>query len=192
MLYVVTNRKLVKDENLTPILEKAIESGVDGIILREKDLSYEELMPIARVCQQMIERYNSRTRLIVNGHLKVAKDINAWGYHMSYNDFMEMQPDFEGTIGVSVHSIEEAVKAEEKGADYLLAGHVFQTDCKKGLKPRGIAFIKGIRSKVEIPLIAIGGITPEKIKEVREAGANGVAIMSPFMLGQGDKFLDVL
>ena len=87
------------------------------------------------------------------------------------------------TIGASVHSPEEALEAEALGADYVTAGHVFATDCKKGAVPRGLEFLRKTADAVSLPVFAIGGISPENIGAVREAGAAGACMMSQMMRG---------
>ena len=85
------------------------------------------------------------------------------------------------TIGVSVHSADEAAEAERLGASYVTAGHIFATDCKKGVPPRGLEFLRGVCEKVKIPVYAIGGINAENAKSAVGAGADGVCIMSALM-----------
>ena len=103
--------------------------------------------------------------------------------HLSLKDFRENPQIREkfSLVGVSVHSLEEAKEAEALGADYVTAGHIFETDCKKGLKGRGLEFLRQVSQGVSIPVYAIGGISTENMEQVREAGANGVCIMSGFM-----------
>ena len=84
-------------------------------------------------------------------------------------------------IGASCHSVEDAQEAESLGADYITAGHVFATDCKKGLPPRGIEFLSSVCESVSIPVYAIGGISPDNIDLVRQCGAAGACVMSGFM-----------
>lgn len=84
-------------------------------------------------------------------------------------------------IGVSVHSVDEAIEVEKLGANYILAGHIYETKCKEGLKGRGETFIKDIRKKVSILIIAIGGITDKNTANVIKSGATGIAIMSSAM-----------
>lgn len=88
--------------------------------------------------------------------------------------------DFD-LIGVSVHSVEEAIFAEKMGADYVTAGHIFLTDCKKGLAARGLPFLKNVCESVGIPVYAIGGITPDHVDDVLGAGAAGFCVMSGIM-----------
>ncbi|MCC5912429.1 MAG: thiamine phosphate synthase [Clostridiaceae bacterium] len=179
MIYVVTNRNLVKHKNLLWVVEEALKGGADAIILREKDLSFEALLPIAKEIKQATEK--ARKLFIVNGNLQVAKAVDAGGYHSGFYDFVEKQPDYKGRLGVSIHSVEEAITAAEQGCDYILSGHVFPTDCKKGLEPRGINFIEAIKKAVDTPVVAIGGITIDNVHKVMKAGANGIAIMSSVM-----------
>lgn len=184
MLFVITNRKLVnKGKILSSVIEESVNAGVDAIILREKDLSTEELLPLAYDIKNICENTSNPTKpkLIINSNIDVAQSVNSDGLHLSFQNFTGKTDDYNGTIGVSVHSIEEAKVAEEKGADYILAGHIFVTECKKGLEPRGIDFIKLLRKHVNIKIIAIGGITPQNAKSVIEVGASGIAVMSTIM-----------
>ena len=84
-------------------------------------------------------------------------------------------------LGASVHSLQDALEAQEKGCDYIVAGHIFDTDCKKGLPGRGLTFLKEVCENVSIPVYAIGGITPENITEIRQANGAGACIMSSAM-----------
>lgn len=179
MLYLVTNRKLVKKGTFLSVIEAVISGGVDGIILREKDLNDEELLSLSILIKDYIG--DRDIQLCINSNLAVAKEINASGYHSSFEDFIRRDIDYNGILGVSIHSKEEAVKAERKKANYLLAGHIFETDCKMGLKPRGTQWLKEIVSNCNIPVIAIGGINKHNAMEVLKAGAIGFAVMSEIM-----------
>ncbi|WP_339060589.1 thiamine phosphate synthase [Tepidibacillus marianensis] len=153
MLYVITNRKIVKQESFIGVIEQAVYGGVDVIILREKDLSIEELFPLALKIREITKK--NGVKLVINHHLEVAKEVHADGFHTSYENFMKTNIDFPSIIGVSIHHLQEAKKVEKK-ANYLLAGHVFETDSKKGLKPRGISFIENLKQEVHIPIVALG------------------------------------
>ncbi|MHC6179728.1 thiamine phosphate synthase [Clostridium sp. JNZ X4-2] len=118
---------------------------------------------------------------MINGSMETALKVNSGRFHTSYTDYMKGYLNFNGILGVSVHSTLEAINAEKKGADYLLAGHVFKTDCKKGLKPRGISFLKDVLSNVSIPVIAIGGINEGNIDKLLSTDVCGAAVMSPVM-----------
>lgn len=179
MIFVVTNRKICGEENFIKIIEECARYKPSGIILREKDLEYKDLYKLALHIKNITDRYN--VPLIINGNLKVSKEIKSWGYHCSIKDFREMNEKLDIKLGASVHSIDEAIEAEKLGVDYILVGHIYETKCKEGLKGRGETFIKDISEKVSIPIIAIGGITDENTANVIESGATGIAIMSSVM-----------
>ena len=179
MLYLITNRELAGSNDFYRIIEESIKGGISAIILREKDLSYEDLLIMAEKLKEIIGSRD--VKLIINSNLEVVKDVEAYGFHVSFEKFIETKFSFKGIIGVSVHNLYEAVSAEKQGADYLLLGHIFETDCKKGLPPRGIELIKTIKKNVTIPVIALGGISPKNIRKVIEAGADGAAVMSTIM-----------
>lgn len=167
----VTNRKLCLGDFLSRVGE-LYKEGVT-VILREKDLNESEYAALAeqviKVCPDVI----------LHTYTEAAKRLNADKIHLPYS-MLKANMGFKIT-GASVHSAEEAEKAEQLGADYVTAGHIFQTDCKKGLAPRGTEFLKNTVNKVTIPVYAIGGITPDNIAEIKETGAAGACIMSGFM-----------
>ena len=110
------------------------------------------------------------------------------GLHLSYEIFKSLNKNIrEGLIkkykriGVSIHSLEEAKDVESLGASYIVAGHIFETDCKKALEPRGVNFIKELSSILTIPIFAIGGINEENSSLVLNSGAFGVCMMSSLM-----------
>lgn len=179
MIYVVTNRKLIKNGDLYSTVFKILEYGVKNIILREKDLEYDELYETASEIKLITDDYNAN--LIVNGSLRVAEEVNAYAYHTSFMSFMEKGGSKKIKNGVSIHSLEEAVQAEKNGADYLLCGNIYETNCKPGLRGRGLEFVRSIAKNAHIPEIAIGGIGEENIDDVIRAGASGAAVMSSAM-----------
>lgn len=180
MLYLITNRKIVQSGNLYSVVLEALRGGTKAVILREKDLSYEKLLPLAFKLRNITNSFGAQ--LIINGNLRAAEISNAHFFHIGIEAFTKQKLDLNGIFfGLSVHSVEEAVKAEQYGAKYILASHIFETNCKKGLEPKGIKLIKDIKSKVNIPVIALGGINDSNIEEVLEAGANGIAVMSYIM-----------
>jgi len=178
-LYLVTNRKLAAGGNLLRVIGPAIEGGIDAVILREKDLPTNHLLLIALQIKKIIA--NRRVSIIVNNNLEVANTIRADGYHTSFRDFMQPKPRFDGWNGVSVHNLDEAIRAEQNGASYLLVSHIFATACKPGLEPKEVDLIKKIKMNVNIPVIALGGINPGNCKQVLDAGADGIAVMSFIM-----------
>ncbi|MCL1919109.1 MAG: thiamine phosphate synthase [Peptococcaceae bacterium] len=186
MLIAVTNRHLCRGDFLAHI-ESIARGRPDAIILREKDLPEGEYQKLARSCVGMCKNYD--VQLIVHSFIKVAFDLRAPRLHLSMRDFMAYC-DLDGEhdsqsqsicIGVSIHSVEEAVLAERCGAAYVVAGHIFATDSKKGIVPKGLGFLGDVCGAVAIPVWAIGGITPENASCVMEKGAGGICVMSALM-----------
>lgn len=180
MIIAVTNRLLCKDDFLKQIEQIAINSP-HSIILREKDLSPEDYEILAYECLGICNHHN--VPLIINSFIKVAQKLKIPNIHLPMDLFSKHWNELGSfqQIGVSVHSTEEAKLAQNMGATYLIAGHVFQTDCKKGVFPRGVDFLKEVCNTVTIPAFAIGGITSSNANNVLEAGADGICIMSELM-----------
>lgn len=146
--------------------------GID-VILREKDLSESEYEALAK---QVIEVCPN---VILHTYTDTAKRLGIKKVHVPFSAF-KRNMDFEA-VGVSVHSADEAKAAEKMGASYVTAGHIFATDCKRGLAPRGTDFLREVVKSVSIPVYAIGGITPDNIGMIQETGAGGACVMSGFM-----------
>lgn len=145
------------------------------VILREKDLTETEYEKLAK---KTMEHCGN---LIIHSHISVAKKLGIKRIHLPFMLMREdLKNDFD-VIGVSVHSSEEAVLAEKMGASYVIAGHIFATDCKKGLEPRGLDYLENIVNSVNISVYGIGGITSENADEIKITGADGVCIMSGLM-----------
>lgn len=157
-------------------LTQLIESGPDAIILRAKMLSTDEyedlllaLMPIAKKCG---------VSLIANHQPELAAKYQL-PLQIGYGDIYIPKPSTPW--GVSVHKEEEAIKAAKLGASWVTYGHIFPTACKPGVPPRGIEALKNITSKIDIPVLAIGGITLHTIPQLHDAGIAGVVVMTPAM-----------
>lgn len=180
MLIIVTNRKLCRDD-FPARLGRLAEAGPEAIILREKDLGQQEYEQLARQVLSICKE--NKVKLIINKNIDIAAKLNIPLIHLSMEELRlnkNMLGQFKCT-GVSVHSADEAVEARELGAGYLIAGHIFPTDCKKGLPPRGMDYLREVCSRVDIPVFAIGGITRERVQAVLETGAKGVCVMSEAM-----------
>ena len=153
-----------------------------AIVLREKDLSEEAYTILAEKVMHICEKYS--VPCILHSFAKAAMALNVKAIHMPLPLLRKMTPQeknhFE-IIGASCHSLEEAKEAERLGCTYITAGHIFLTDCKKGLPGRGLTFLQNICENVSIPVYAIGGISNENINDVRQTGAAGACIMSGFM-----------
>jgi thiamine-phosphate diphosphorylase len=183
MLILVTNRKLCKDDFLQRI-QQLVNGKPHAIMLREKDLNCGEFEDLAQDVKRICD--DAQVPLIINQNITAATKLKLQNIHLSISDLRKFQNDLYSfmNIGVSVHSLSEAIEAQELGASYLIAGHIFSTDCKKGVPPRGLPFLKEICDSVSIPVFAIGGITKNCVKDVLETGAKGVCIMSEAMTCQ--------
>ena len=155
-----------------------------ALILREKDLPEKEYLDLARDVLEICERYGVP---MIPHYYPSAADLTGTGrVHLPLWKLEALRAgaqDFRGEAGCSVHSLEEAVRAEELGAVYLTAGHIFETDCKRRTAGRGLAFLKEVCGAVKIPVYAIGGIQPdpEQIAAICACGAAGACIMSGMM-----------
>lgn len=175
----VTARKLCGDDFIKRL--ENISKNCDLMILREKDLSEEEYFSLGEKFLDVCSK--GKAVLALHCFWKKALELHHDKIHLSLKDFREnpiVREKFS-IVGVSVHSLEEAKEAEALGADYVTAGHIFETDCKKGLKGRGLEFLSEVSKGVSIPVYAIGGINAENMESVKKAGADGVCIMSGFM-----------
>ena len=182
----VTNRLLCKNNFLEQI-EKICKEKVYAVILREKDLDDESYEKLFVDCNEICKKYN--IPLFVNNKIDVATKLNCENIQLSYDDFLK-NPDklhLFDTVAVSVHSLSEALVLQKYVDEtnkkvFIIAGHIFETDCKKGLIPKGIEFLKEICDNVEIPVFAIGGINDKTIKQLQNINIEGVCVMSGFML----------
>ena len=197
-LNIITNRKLCENENLEKQIEKIFSAYKRKIILedfeivaltlREKDLDKNEYLNLVKKIYLICKRYRIDLILHQNYDLNLDKKYNIGGIHLSYKIFKSLNKNIrEGLIkkykriGISIHSIDEVKEVENLGATYVVAGHIFETDCKKGLEPRGLNFIKELSSILNIPIFTIGGITEENSNLVLNSGAFGVCMMSSLM-----------
>lgn len=177
----VTNRHLCRDDFLQRI-EKIAESGAETVILREKDMTETEYETLAKKVIDIC--HDNNILCVLHSFTGVALKLGCSAIHLPLPLLRQLSNDERKKykiLGSSCHSLEEAVEAEGLGCTYIIAGHIFATDCKKGLKPKGTDFLKSVCATVKIPVYAIGGINKDNIISVMEAGVNGVCIMSGLM-----------
>lgn len=188
-MFLITNRKLVNRKRYFNTIEEAGKYGVKNIILREKDLSTEELIEVYIKIRDLVPE---ETNIIINSNIEAARILKEKFIHLSFNDFKRNLEEVKSLeVGVSVHSILEAIEADRLGASYILVSPIFETQCKKDVTPKGINFIKEINEKVNCKVIALGGINEHNFKEVLGAGAGDFACMSLlFMSNNIKKCLD--
>ena len=197
-LNIISNRKLCENENLEKQIEKIFSAYQRKIILenfeivsltlREKDLNKNEYLKLVEKIYPICQKYRIDLILHQNYDLRLDNKYNVEGLHLSYNTFKSLNKNIREElikkykkIGVSIHSIDEAKEVENLGATYIVAGHIFKTDCKKDLEPRGLEFIQELSSALIIPIFAIGGINQENSHLVINSGAFGVCMMSSLM-----------
>lgn len=178
----VTNRHLAA-RPFEEQVERVCRLHPKALILREKDLSEEEYRELAERILEICGRYE--VPCILHSYPETALALCCPAIHLPLpllERYREMIPEFQ-TVGSSVHSVSEAVRAEELGATYLTAGHIYVTDCKKGLAPRGLSFLAEVVRAVSIPVYGIGGIgiCEEQLAEVLSCGAAGGCVMSAMM-----------
>ena len=175
----VTNRDLSErplDEQLERVF---ITSKPDVVILREKDLSEDEYRKLAYKIKVLCDLHC--VRLVVNKYYEVARELGTT-VQLSIIDYESNNANLNGLpVWVSIHSLQESVRARGSGASAIIAGHIYETDCKKGFPGRGIDFLTNIVEQVDIPVYAIGGIDQFNIEEVASAGASGACQMSYYM-----------
>ena len=177
----VTNRNLCNEDFLTRI-ESIAAMHPKAVILREKDLTEAEYAQLAEKVMEICRRHG--TQCILNTFISAAVKLGCDRIHLPLPVLRQASGEDKAKfrmIGCSCHSPEEAREAESLGAGYITAGHVFATDCKKGLPPRGLDFLRQVCSTVDVPVYAIGGISAENMEDVRKAGAAGGCIMSGLM-----------
>jgi thiamine-phosphate pyrophosphorylase len=181
LLYAVTDRHWLKDgELLDEPVKKAIAGGVTFLQIREKELGdaefEEEAIRLSQICNE------NKIPFIVNDNVLLAKKINADGVHVGQEDMeagkvREMIGE-DKILGVSAQTVEEAILAEEAGADYLGVGAVFPTGSKDDAVEVTHETLKAICEAVSIPVVAIGGITYENMVELKSTGIAGISVIS--------------
>ena len=180
----VTNRTLCRDDFLTRIDHIAKKGVADAILLREKDLPEREYLERAEKVLSICKSHNRRC--ILHTYYKAAKELGCKEIHLPLPLLQKMREEgakqWFTTVGTSVHSLKQANLAMHLQADYMTAGHIFETDCKKGLPGRGLSFLSKVVCKSEVPVYGIGGLSADNAGQIMETGAAGVCIMSGFML----------
>ncbi len=187
-LLVVTDRHQTKGRALVPLLERVLAAGLLTVQLRERDLSARELVALAREVQAVTA--SSKSQLLINDRIDVALTLDGVGVHLRSNSLpISVARQLLGAqrlLGISVHSIEEAVQAESQGADYIILGPIYETPSKQMFgPPLGIHVLERACGMVRIPIIGIGGVTAVRAREMRRAGAFGAAVITA-ILGAND------
>jgi thiamine-phosphate pyrophosphorylase len=182
-LCYITDRRGLEPRPLLPVIVTAIRASVDLVQIREKDLPTRELLSLVEAAVDVAR--GSATRVVVNDRLDVARALGAAGVHLGTRSLLarvvRQQVPKEFLVGVSCHSLAEARAAEDAGADYAVLGPIFETPSKLPYgPPLGLARLREVAARVKIPLLALGGITVERVSACLEAGATGIAGISIF------------
>ena len=183
-ILVITSRKRFEgEEDFLKQIEKIAAAKPFGIVLREKNLPVKEYSVLARKVRDICR--SAGASIIIHSHPEVARELGIPALHMPLDALEKMsseeRKEFE-VLGASCHSVEDVLRAKALGCDYVTAGHVYATDCKPGLPPRGADFLAEVCGPAApMPVFALGGLTPARAPEVRRAGAAGFAMMSSAM-----------
>lgn len=187
-LLIVTDRHQTAGRPLVSVLQRALSAGTPAIQLRERDLSVRELAALAREIRALAAPRGSQ--LVINDRIDVALTLEGVGVHLRSNSLpatvaRRLVGD-RRLLGVSAHAVEEAVQAEADGADYVVLGPIYDTPSKKAFgPPLGLRRIEEACRLVRIPIVGIGGVTASRARDVRRAGAYGVAVIAA-VLGAAD------
>lgn len=181
-IIVVTNRHLCRGD-FRLRMEKIAQAHPAGIILREKDMEQEQYKKLAASVQNICKKQG--TLCILHNFVEIAEDLGATAIHLPLSVLRKLSKEKKEkftVLGASCHSVEDAREAEALGCTYITAGHIFETNCKKGLPGRGILFLREVCQSISIPVYAIGGISAGNIQEIRTTGAAGACVMSGSMV----------
>lgn len=180
LLYAVTDRTWLGKQTLYEQVEETLKGGATFIQLREKNLEEEKFLLEAKEIQALCKKY--KVPFVINDNVLLAKEIDADGVHVGQSDMEAgsvralLGPN--KVIGVSAQTVEQALLAQSKGADYLGVGAVFPTGSKADAQDVSLATLKEICEAVDIPVIAIGGITKDNVEQLKDSGIVGIAVIS--------------
>ena len=183
-LYAITDRDLCAPRTVYDTIHTLLDVGVSAIQLREKDLSDAEYIKLAEPLCKLCHTYSAQ--LFINSRIEIAMNIGADGLHLP-GDSASVQKVIEETngrfiIGSSVHALAEAKQRETEGADFITYSPIYPTVSKPDYGPAvGVEALRNVAEGINIPVFALGGITPERVSECLNAGAYGVAVMSGVM-----------
>ncbi|MBO4783211.1 MAG: thiamine phosphate synthase, partial [Lachnospiraceae bacterium] len=180
LLYAVTDRHWLNGRKLSDVVKESLDGGVTFVQLREKELEEDKFLEEAKELKELCKEY--KVPFVINDNVDIAIAMDADGVHVGQSDMeagnvrAKLGPD--KIIGVSAQTVEQAVLAQQRGADYLGVGAVFPTGSKDDAVEVSHETLKAICEAVSIPVIAIGGISSENVKELAGSGIVGIAVIS--------------
>lgn len=169
-------------EGIEKRLELIAAARPAAVILRAKTLSAAGYRALAEKARDICEKHG--VKLILHGFVDEALALGHDAVHLPLPELRKLDSSTKkrfDIIGASCHSVEDALEAQSLGCRYIVAGHIFDTDCKKGIPARGLDFLSSVCRAADIPVYAIGGITPANLPSVLERGAAGACVMSALM-----------
>ena len=178
-LYVIVDRGVIKKRDVLEIAKEALRGGADIIQLRDKSSGDGALLQYAKSIKCITKKY--KRLFIINDRVDIARAVNADGVHLGQGDIpIEEARKILGKkiIGLSTHSLDEAKRAQRKGADYIGIGPIFKTATKKKLMPIGPSILPKVRGRIDIPFFAIGGISLINVADAKKKGADRIAVAS--------------
>ncbi len=183
-LLLVTDRTQAGGRSLPSLIRQAVCAGLPAVQLRERDLSTSELLPLAHEIRSITASY--AVPLIVNDRVDLMMALNLDGVHLRSDSLsatsVRQLIGPRRLIGVSTHSVEDVRRANQDGADYVVFGPIFETPSKRPFgSPLGLHLLADVCRRSSIPVLAIGGITCERVRDVRRAGAHGVAVIAALL-----------
>lgn len=186
-LYLVLDIAALEGRDAMDVATAAIRGGVTTIQLRDKERGKAKILALAKKLKDLCS--SKGVLFIINDHLDIAMLVRADGLHLGQDDLPLAEArrilPIDMLLGCSTHGVAEAVRARANGADYVALGSIFPTTSKEKYKLVGVETLRRTRTKISLPIVAIGGIKQTNIKEVMEAGADGVAVISA-ILGAAD------
>ena len=197
-MYLITNRTLCSEQEYFDRIKEACINGVDNIIIREKDLTDEEVKRIYdRISSSLPVEVRKKTSILVNSKFKVYEETDCDGIHLPFWLFKErLQEGYDFNIGkqigLSLHSAEEVSEMEELCSkygvkvSYITLSHIYETKCKEGLKPRGLELLKKGGKLTKVKVVALGGINSSNAAETLKY-CDDIAVMSLIMKSENVK-----
>ena len=185
-LYGFIDTTYLGKRDATDVARVMIEGGVDMIQVRAKELTHPQRVKLSLIVVGVASQHN--VPVIINDDIDAAFEAGADGVHLGQEDWAAIPRDTRvkrlasmRIVGISTHSLEQALAAERDGADYIGVGPIFATATKPGVNPVGVGLIQQVRERVATPFFAIGGITQENVAQVLEAGATRIAVVSAIL-----------
>jgi len=182
-LYAILDPEQTQASSLEFVLHELLDAGVKLLQLRAKQMAPRDILKLAMLARSLTR--SSNCTLIINDRLDVARAADADGVHLGQEDLplrVARKLMKDKIVGISTHAVEQAIEAEQGGADYIGFGPLFGSSTKDtGYSPRGLEMLQQVRAAIAIPIVAIGGITENNVSRVWDSGATSAAIISDLL-----------